>query len=520
MLPRSVGSTARRRGLLLCGLFLLALLIEGFTIPRGLDPMDEGIALQAARRVAQGQVIYRDFTSSYGPAEPYMLAALFKLFGVSVWQWRILRTLADAGIAVVCYLLVERRVPRWLALVVWFTVACGLAAPMTTNPYPYALLPVLVSLLLLGRAPASTRAITASAVLVAVAAAFRFDIALYGLFAGGAVLAVRGDLRRAFAYCAAGGALGALVYLPFAIMIGPGSLYHALAGNSIQTRAYWTLPFPLQFHAPANAGFAQTVVDALHFYVPLACVVALAAIVVGSLWALWRRRPVPDVILGLVLFGGGMLVYLLSRTDVAHAHPLILVVAPGLALVSVALERPLRVLCLVPLVALLAAGLSERLWALANPPATARTVLHLPVADGIIVDSPQEAEGIERLVAIVDARVPPGRPIYVLPRESDLVTKADPLIYVLTERNNPTRIDFGLQTDARSQARIVAELGRLRLPILVRWTDPGSSIPEPNLRGISSGVHTVDNWVAAHYRPLANLYHYEVLIADRSAPGN
>ena len=512
LLPSSVAPTARRRGLLLGALFLLAFVIEGFTLRHGLDPTDEGIALQAARRVAQGQIPYRDFTWAYGPAEPYTLAALVKLFGVSVWPWRVLRTLADAGIAVVCYLLVERRVPRALSLAVWLTVACGLAAPRTPNPYPFALLPVLLSLLLLSRARPSGRAIGVSTVLIAVAAAFRFDIALYGLSAGGAML-VGADLRRALAYCAAGLALGALVYLPFAIIVGPGPLYQAVIGHSVDTRAYWTLPFPLDFQGPPGAGFAQTVVDFLHFYACLACVVGLAAIVAGSLWASGRRRPLPGLLLGLVIFAGGMLVYLLSRPDVAHAHPLLVVVAPGLALVAVALERPLRILCLVPLAALLAYGLSERLWALTNsPPGTAQTVLHIPVADGIIVDSPQEAAGTERMVAIVDARVPPGQPIYVLPRESDLVTKADPLVYVLTERNNPTRVDFGLQTDARSQAQIVRQLARLRLPVLVRWTDPGSSLPEPNLRGIPSGVHTVDAWVAAHYRPLADLYHYEVLV--------
>ena len=115
-------------------------------------------------------------------------------------------------------------------------------------------------------------------------------------------------------------------------------------------------------------------------------------------------------------------------------------------------------------------------------------------------------------MAVVDARVPPSQPIYVLPRRSDLVTTADPLIYVLTARENPTRVDFGLQTSAGSQAQIVRELTRLRLPILVRWTNPASSQPEPNLRGISSGVDTVDQWVATHYRPLVVLYHYEVLI--------
>ena len=51
------------------------------------------------------------------------------------------------------------------------------------------------------------------------------------------------------------------------------------------------------------------------------------------------------------------------------------------------------------------------------------------------------------------SRVPAGQPIYVAPRRSDLVRFNDPLVYVLTERDNPTPQDFGLQTGAIAQLR-------------------------------------------------------------------
>ena len=55
--------------------------------------------LQAARRIAHGQVPYRDFLWAYGPAQIYLLAGFSKVFGTSLLQWRILRALADAGVA-------------------------------------------------------------------------------------------------------------------------------------------------------------------------------------------------------------------------------------------------------------------------------------------------------------------------------------------------------------------------------------------------------------------------------------
>src|SRR3982751_6312534 len=45
---------------------------------------DEGIILQGAQRVADGQVLYRDFFSFYTPGSYYLVALLFKLFGSSM----------------------------------------------------------------------------------------------------------------------------------------------------------------------------------------------------------------------------------------------------------------------------------------------------------------------------------------------------------------------------------------------------------------------------------------------------
>ena len=88
----------------------------------------------------------------------------------------------------------------------------------------------------------------------------------------------------------------------------------------------------------------------------------------------------------------------------------------------------------------------------------------------------------------------------------------DPLIYVLTERDNPARQDFGLQTGAPAQRAIVAVLERSRPRVIVRWTDPISVVREPNARGRPTGIHIVDRWVAAHYRLAERHGYYDVLV--------
>src|SRR3954452_12032324 len=90
-------------GPMMAGLFLAGLLISGFTLLRGVEPFDEGLTLQAARRVVEGQGPYRDFLWAYGPGHLYLLSGLFRLFRPSLLWWRIIRVLVDAAVAVVVF---------------------------------------------------------------------------------------------------------------------------------------------------------------------------------------------------------------------------------------------------------------------------------------------------------------------------------------------------------------------------------------------------------------------------------
>jgi hypothetical protein len=506
--PRRLARSVPRGRLLLVALFVAGALVSAFTMLRAVDPFDEGLVLQAARRVAGGQVPYRDFLWAYGPAQPYLLAGLSKLFGTSLIQWRILRVLADASVSLTVFALGRRHTRPWLALVAWLAVAGAMAEPRSANPFPFALLAALLAFAVAsGR---GTRRAAWAAALTAVAASFRIDFGLYAL-AGVAVTFALADGRRAAGrYLVGAIGLTALVYLPFAIVDGPASLYHALIGTSLETGSYWTLPFPLRFHTSAHAGLAENAKHLLDFYVPALLIAGAALSAAGAVAPLRRRRPLPPLESGLLVFGIGAVAYLLSRTDEFHTAPLFAVVAVTLAvLASGARGRALAIASAAVLALLLAHGVANRISAAVRPPAM--SAIDVPVADGAQAP-PREARAIERMVALVHSRVPPDSPIYVAPRRSDLVRFNNPLVYVLTERDNPTGEDFGLQAGAAAQRRIVAVLARVRPAAIVRWTDPLSSRPEPNAGGRATGVRILDVWIAAHYRLLARLYHYDVLV--------
>lgn len=76
----------------------------------GIQPNDEGLMLQAASRIAHGQVPYSDFWWFYPPGQPYLLAALWKVFGPSLLTWR-LEFAAYAGVGILIACAVGRRSP-------------------------------------------------------------------------------------------------------------------------------------------------------------------------------------------------------------------------------------------------------------------------------------------------------------------------------------------------------------------------------------------------------------------------
>src|SRR5918992_846727 len=215
ILERSVGSTAPmavevkrqalppplRAALLTAGVFAGGVLISGFTVLRELDPFDEGLVLQAARRVAEGQMPYRDFLWSYGPGQPYLLGALFEALGTSLVHWRVVRVLADAGVALAVFVLLRREAGPWPAAVAWLAAACAMAQPRSANPFPIALLFALLALLAVTSDRSPRGRVAWGGALTALAAAWRLD---FGLYAGAAVaiaLVLRRE-QRAAAACA------------------------------------------------------------------------------------------------------------------------------------------------------------------------------------------------------------------------------------------------------------------------------------------------------------------------------
>jgi hypothetical protein len=507
--------------------WLLAAGISAFTLLRYLDPFDEGLLLQAASRIADGQWPYADFSWSYGPA------LLVKLFEPSLLGWRLVRVAVDATIALLVFAIVQREAgPRW-ALAGGLAAAVTIAQPTTANPAAPALA------LGLGAVALGIGGRPVAAGLAAAATAFwRLDFGVYAAVAVVGALVIGRGWRAAATAGGVTAAGAALLYAPFAIAAGPGRLWDRVVAQSLREGGEWRLPFPLSYDGPLRAWppseLATDVKDVIGYYLPLVSVVGLAACglaVVARLWAAARSRssresapapmaggaePVgrlrmPASWAGLLLLAVGALVYLRSRTDELHVQPLAVVLCALLPLVAARVLQAQRLLAVAltgVLAFVLLAGSANRLSALLQPPDL--EPLHVAGAAGVQVP-PSEARSLPPTVALVQRLVPPGDPIYVAPRRSDLVRVTNPLLHVLADRPNVLHRDAFLQARPSEQARIVAALERARPRAVVRWTDPSSSRPEPNERGRPSGSRALDRYLAGRYRLRARFGRYDVL---------
>lgn len=95
---------------------------------------DEGVSLQGAQRILNGEVPYRDFFTFFTPGSYYWTALLFKVFGDSILVARAALIVYGGVFSVLTYLLARRVCSRWAAL---FTVYL---LTLTCLPYKFVAL--------------------------------------------------------------------------------------------------------------------------------------------------------------------------------------------------------------------------------------------------------------------------------------------------------------------------------------------------------------------------------------------
>jgi hypothetical protein len=141
---------------------------------------DEGLILTAAMRVGAGQIPHRDFYANYGPAQFYILAALFKIFGQSILVERLYDLFIKGLLVTAVFGIAASYTRRPIAMCTAVATVFWLfsLSDLTGTPViPVSLLNVVGSALILpvfsGSVP--TRRMLAAGALAGFATLFRYD---------------------------------------------------------------------------------------------------------------------------------------------------------------------------------------------------------------------------------------------------------------------------------------------------------------------------------------------------------
>jgi hypothetical protein len=104
---------------ILISLFLISSAFHIKIININFNPYDEAVILIGAERILHGEIPYRDFFSQYTPGQYYILALIFKIFGISVLVERIYDIALKSLLSISIFLIINLLSSYRYALIGW-----------------------------------------------------------------------------------------------------------------------------------------------------------------------------------------------------------------------------------------------------------------------------------------------------------------------------------------------------------------------------------------------------------------
>jgi hypothetical protein len=331
--------TVRQRNFIVFGVIALAFLIPLRGLLRSQGPsMEEGFMLVFPERVLHGDLPNRDFLHLYGPGSLWVLAGVFKTFGVSLTAERLIGLLQQVGIVLGVYAL-ARHWGRSIALLCALTSLVIIVPPVGLTALGWV---GGVALGLLGlavalesrRAPDGRRAhryAFLGGLLLGFALLYRIDLVLaVGL---AVVVMLRGAGRPRSKWLLGGVAAGVLPYVIQLATAGVGTTFRGMILDPVvYLRGGRRLPIPPPWdHLD---GFLQKVgaIQPLSWPIPSFSTAQQLTIwfffLLGSvafllLVARWRLRQdrasfTACVLATVAVFSVGLLPQAIQRVDSAH----------------------------------------------------------------------------------------------------------------------------------------------------------------------------------------------------------
>jgi hypothetical protein len=522
-------------------IFSAAFVFLAAAMSRQINVYDEGLIIVGAMRVAQGEVLHRDFYANYGPAQFYILAGLFKVFGFSILIDRVWDTIIRAMIVTVAFLIVQRGGARREGLfaaglvMIWLCFFGYYAYPI----FPALLFALLGALCLLPifEDRRSRIRLFGSGLCIGITVLFRYDVGFYTFTALTLVCAFHvlsrplplgervADLLRVLLPVCCG--LG-IVCIPVAVAYVAGGVLQDFLFDIFyfQTQTYLrmrAMPFPnLNALAEAPAQFAVY----LPFFVWLS---ALSSVLFN------RRSPGSSETIASrhwIMFLLGLLsaIFYLKGIIRPALIQLALSIVPALMLSAMLLHvkrgspdrRPAMIAALAGLVIVLmptffATGqdgymiVRNAVWimqpstwsaATADTPADVASCRPVPALRRVACFEIDQARA--DAIRYIEAHTRPNDPIFVGLSRHDRILGNDILFYFAGGWMPATKwhhFDSGLQSSKEIQTVMIGELQAAKPRYVVlesEWED----FYEPNESPVSSGVTLLDDFIRSNFQPV------------------
>ena len=460
----------------------------------GIGLIDEGHLANAARRLTEGDLLYRDVYTVYPPASFYVVSVLFDWLGTSLIVVRGFHIAMTIALAIAVF-----GVGRLFLTVVWATLAALLVGltgweailERCHYAYLYCVFPIaalgILSILLRRDGPSERDEIRQECwgifgvgMLAGVTLAFRL-VPFVGLSLAATLLVVlhstqaKDALRRLACLILGGLAVVLPIGLAFAVGGGLTDLLQAVFWTSFGQYASggeFNLPFPPLTLLPGE--WTQLGLGRLmrnwEFYLPIAIYIG-AALDFGlrARQCAQRRESIknePNALLRLAMMAFGVILFLRAtgRSDYYHLAPVLVpAYLLGVDFMARAWARfPIggaSKLAAIPVLA----SLVLSLWLHGVPNAAVRA-RNSDQRVELSIGGPRVARSgvLDDLVFDLRQRTKAGEPILVLPWY--------PVLYFLVDRPNPTRYDWlfpGYLTRDEDRARLVEEISQGSVRTLV-----------------------------------------------------
>lgn len=517
-------------------------LLIGFN--QDLDIYDEGVGVYGAARILNGHIPYRDFWTLYAPAEFYVLAGLFRLFGVSIIVVRIWSTFIMFVLSILVFLIASRMVSQKYALIAWFIILTQLSLfRYFASPIPPALLFSMLSSLFLLNFLCHHKCrkwLLLCGLSTGIASLFRQDMGFYAFLSEAIVIMVYASLKLAprevnplkrflrvigiESLHILGIAVVVLPVLVYFVSVIPIEelLYDLVIFPAKVFPKVRSLPYPLLNPVFVLTGSLSLTSytrwlfrDGPFIFPPL---IYSLAIVFLTVW--YRKSRVGkdrEIVWGTIYFVlMGILFFNHARVRSEHSHLLPTFIPATilfvLLLASIPKNKTLRFVIwvlsgLVVLSIVIKPFRMNRKIIRDGYISSSRTSFSIERASGIYWD---KSEHYEKLIGHIQTTVNENERIFVGNTRHDQVYINDVMLYFLSNRHCATKyheLHPGLATTVKIQREIVRDLEEQKVRYLVLRDEIRQ---EPNESGISSGVFILDNYIGENFSHVEQFDAYAV----------